>query len=641
MAKSSRSASKAEARSERKPHHTILWLEVTGGFLKGARLEFGDGLNCVIGGRGTGKTTVLEMVRYVLGLMPDEKAAPARARALRGLIQNNLGGGRVRIGVRNKHGMVYLAERPWNDSAQVYNQQGEATAITLDREAIFKADVYSQNEIEEIATNTDLQLALIDKFIEEDIRRVDAEIRKLQRDLDDNAAELLRLDRGMRDLRDTAVDLPVLEEKLKALQATAGPDAKLLNAAHAQRALREKERKTAEGVRDDLAKVRTDLESTAAALARRLESRIDADVGAGPNSDLFSAIDQHLRSLIDVLEGARTQVVQQTDAAERVLEQQQRALADRHAKQDGEYRALVAKSQEESGRATERSQLQERYSDVTTAGKELELRKKERRAREEQRQDLTARLSSLRNERFHLRKKVADRLSKALHPAIRVSVSQAGNRDGYRALLSEALKGQSMKQTAVAEGIVQGASPEELSILVQRNDATRLAERTGLAPERCKKVVDALRDTDFLYRLETVEVGDLPRIELLDGRDYKESADLSTGQRCTTILPVLLLESERPLLVDQPEDNLDNAFIYETVVKSLKGAKGRRQLIFVTHNPNIPVLGDAERVFVLTSDGKQGKLSHAGSVDELKGEIELLLEGGPEAFLLRKERYGH
>jgi len=138
-----------------------------------------------------------------------------------------------------------------------------------------------------------------------------------------------------------------------------------------------------------------------------------------------------------------------------------------------------------------------------------------------------------------------------------------------------------------------------------------------------------------------VELEDLPKIELLDGRDYKDSAGLSTGQRCTTILPILLLESERPLLIDQPEDNLDNRFIYETVVKSLTGAKGRRQLIFVTHNPNIPVLGDAERVFVLTSDGKHGKLSRVGTVDELKQDIELLLEGGREAFLLRKERYGH
>src|SRR6185312_8410561 len=99
--------------------------------------------------------------------------------------------------------------------------------------------------------------------------------------------------------------------------------------------------------------------------------------------------------------------------------------------------------------------------------------------------------------------------------------------------------------------------------------------------------------------------------------DYKGAADLSTGQKCTTILPILLLDSDRPLLIDQPEDNLDNAFIYETVVRNIAGVKARRQLIFVTHNPNIPVLGDAERVFVTESDGQHGRLRTSGDVDKV------------------------
>ncbi len=361
----------------------------------------------------------------------------------------------------------------------------------------------------------------------------------------------------------------------------------------------------------------------------------------GPNKDVFGVVAQHVKELTSLLERGATKIGQQADATDAVVAEQEAALAERHAKQDAEYRELVAKSQEETGRATERTQLQRRYAEVTTARKELELRQKERREREAQRQELTARLSGLRDERFLLRKKVAEHFLAPLQPTIRVTITQAGNRDAYRALLTEALKGQSMRYAAVVDRIVQGASPDELAVLVQRNDPARLAERTGLDEERSRKVIEALRDTELIYRLETIELEDLPRIELLDGRDYKDSAGLSTGQRCTTILPILLLESERPLLVDQPEDNLDNRFIYETVVRSLAGAKGRRQLIFVTHNPNIPVLGDAERVFVLTSDGKQGTLSRVGTVDELKQEIELLLEGGREAFLLRKQRYGH
>ncbi len=641
MAKTTRSEPKPDARADSKAHHTILSLEVTGGFFKGAKLEFADGLNCIIGGRGTGKTTVLEFVRYVLSLMPDEKATPARAKSFKALVQSNLGTGRIRLGVRTKHGMGYLAERPWNDSPQVLNEQGEATAISFDRDLIFKADVYSQNEIEEIATNLSFQLALLDKFIEEDVRRIDAEIRKLQRDLSQNASELLRLDRETRDLRDAASEVPILEEKLKGLQVTSGSDAKIVNAAHAQRTLREKERKTVEALRGDLRKVRTEVESLLSALVRRLESGIDTDVASGPNKDVFATVSQQIESLAALLERCATDVSRQTDAADAVVAEQERTLAGRHAKQDAEYPELVARSQEETGRATERTQLQQRYAEVATAKKELELRQKERRDRETQRRELTAKLSGLRDERYQLRKKVTEQMLAPLQPTIRVTITQAGNREAYRALLLDALKGQSMKYTAVVDRIVQSASPEELSVLVQSGDAVRLSERTSLDEERCKKVIEALGESDLIYRVETVELEDLPRIELLDGRDYKDSAGLSTGQRCTTILPILLLESERPLLIDQPEDNLDNRFIYETVVKSLTGAKGRRQLIFVTHNPNIPVLGDAERVFVLTSDGKQGKLSRAGTVDELKQEIELLLEGGREAFLLRKERYGH
>ncbi len=197
-----------------------------------------------------------------------------------------------------------------------------------------------------------------------------------------------------------------------------------------------------------------------------------------------------------------------------------------------------------------------------------------------------------------------------------------------------------MKYVSVAERIAKAMSPGEFAEHVRHNHRARLAELADLDEDRARRVVDAFAGTELLLRIESVELEDLPRIELLDG-GYKEAGALSTGQRCTTILPILLLESDRPLLIDQPEDNLDNKFIYETVVRNLQNAKGSRQLIFVTHNPNIPVLGDAERVFVLCSDGRHAYIDKQGTVDELKEQIETLLEGGKEAFLLRKERYGH
>jgi len=69
--------------------------------------------------------------------------------------------------------------------------------------------------------------------------------------------------------------------------------------------------------------------------------------------------------------------------------------------------------------------------------------------------------------------------------------------------------------------------------------------------------------------------------------------------------------------------------------------KPKRQLIFVTHNPNIPVLGEAERVLVMVSDGASATVSAAGTVDEVRDHVERILEGGREAFMRRMQRYGH
>ena len=97
-----------------------------------------------------------------------------------------------------------------------------------------------------------------------------------------------------------------------------------------------------------------------------------------------------------------------------------------------------------------------------------------------------------------------------------------------------------------------------------------MAQRTGFDEDRARKIVDALKSSGTYYTIETVDLDDRPCIESLDGGTFKESTQLSTGQRCTTILPILLTQSERPLLIDQPEDNLDNAFVYDTIVTACK-----------------------------------------------------------------------
>jgi ATPase subunit of ABC transporter with duplicated ATPase domains len=210
-----------------------------------------------------------------------------------------------------------------------------------------------------------------------------------------------------------------------------------------------------------------------------------------------------------------------------------------------------------------------------------------------------SRLSEFRDERFRIRREIAGRLNAELKPTIRISIRQEGGAEEYRQLLEDALSNSGIKQRLVAQKLTRTIPPAQLAALVRDGKQQALVDQGDLNAEQAAKVVEAFRGPVRQAELLTAELRDNPRIELLDGGTFKDSAALSTGQKCTTILPILLLESENPLLIDQPEDNLDNRFIFETVVANLQRVKASRQLILVTHNPNVPVLGEAAKVVVM------------------------------------------
>jgi len=139
----------------------------------------------------------------------------------------------------------------------------------------------------------------------------------------------------------------------------------------------------------------------------------------------------------------------------------------------------------------------------------------------------------------------------------------------------------------------------------------------------------------------TAPVEDAVELALLDGKEYKKTERLSTGQRCTAVLPILLQHMERPVILDQPEDHLDGAFIVETLVKAIVGRRSASQLIVSTHNPNIPVLGNACRVTLLGSNGQRGFEVHSGDLDDagVVDAITSVMEGGRKAFQTRANFY--
>jgi hypothetical protein len=156
---------------------------------------------------------------------------------------------------------------------------------------------------------------------------------------------------------------------------------------------------------------------------------------------------------------------------------------------------------------------------------------------------------------------------------------------------------------------------------------------------------ESAKRPEFLDRLLLWTPSDSLKVEYSrsgDGTDFRPIQQASAGQRAAAMLAFLLLHGREPLVLDQPEDDLDNHLIYELVVQQIRERKQHRQLIVVTHNPNIVVNGDAEMVHVMDFQKGQCRVVQAGSLQEqrIRDEVCRVMEGGREAFERRYRRIG-
>lgn len=170
---------------------------------------------------------------------------------------------------------------------------------------------------------------------------------------------------------------------------------------------------------------------------------------------------------------------------------------------------------------------------------------------------------------------------------------------------------------------------------------TELSEIYSITSNTASKILTM--DENSLYEIEEMQLDDITEVSLNVNGTFKNMRNLSKGQQCTALLNVLLVENTDPLIIDQPEDNLDNSYFAESFVDSIRKFKSDRQYIFATHNANIPVFGDAELIVTLNEEDGKGKIidNGIGSIDSnnVKQHVIKLLEGGKEAFEIREKKY--
>jgi len=620
--------------------HRIKNLKVTGGFLAGIDLSFKDGLNCIIGPRGSGKSTTEELIRYALGVLPGRDERDPLRKRIQSLVESTLAGGRVELIIETKDGMTYTVSRAAGEEPVLVSSEGTILPNETLRSQIFPADIYSQNQIESIAETPHYQLDLLDKFQESDLRDVRAQLDETTRKLQSNAAQILPLLSEKNNLLGDLTQLEAVREKLKSFAKTEGQDSEEMNRVHAAKALRDREMKAIDHARDQLADFKKKLGSFVGYYGAQAVSFFGDDMRVGINKLVTGEAIEAIKAGIAAAEKSIAAALSALGETESKVSGVRARLESGHAAQEMEYRKVIEKQQQNQAQSVERAKVEKQRNDLLFKQKRVDELTQNIKGHTATRERLLAQLSEDRDRRFEIRNQIATTLTDHLKPAIKVSIEQNADQDSYRKLLENSLRGGNMQHQKIAASLSASLSPHELGDLARKDEPILLSRRGGINPDQAKKVIAELRVPEKLMELEIVDLDDLPKIELSDGGIYKNSAGLSTGQKCTAILPILMFDSANPLLIDQPEDNLDNRYVYECIVTTVKKVKGGRQLIFVTHNPNIPVLGDAEQVVVLQSDGRSGSIHSSGTVDECRDSIINLLEGGSQAFRLRSKRYG-
>src|SRR5690554_1097069 len=618
-------------------------IRFVGGYLDGVDIELSDHLNAVIGGRGTGKSTLLECIRYAFALEPKTQNALKQHKSV---IDTNLGKerGLVEITLRSAvlHGRKFTVSRKYGNQPVVVDEQGNISPYHP-TDLLPGIELYGQNEIYEMTRDEHSRNQLIERFLEGEHEQFDADIAKVLAKLKENRESIKHALSQKDDVEAEVERLPKLLDQAKQYQDL-GIEEKLEIIPKL-----EKEKQLKERVDEDVTRVKDAIE----ALKDSLPDTVflsDSALDGLPHADLFrqqrvvldalkTGVQQALVQLEQLALNADTQLAPLKQA---LLEKQQteeqnleKAFQDIPASQGktgrqigAEYQTLLKQIEQIKPKQTTLQNRQLQIDELYSHRKKLLL---------ELDQHTSARASSI--------LKSVKRLTRKLEQKVRLTLQPEGNRQAFVDFLSEcSLEGVGPKRLAwVLDG---NFSPSNLAAAIRQGE-TELAQNFGVTGT----VITALTRLPEikLLELEELQLPDTIAIELNVTHGEREAVfrpidDLSTGQQCTAVLHLLLLDNQDPLILDQPEDNLDNAFIAERIVAELRRAKLSRQFLFATHNANIPVFGDAEWIGVLSVEDNKGVIlpEQQGAIDvpkvqELAADI---LEGGKSAFNQRREKYG-
>jgi DNA repair ATPase RecN len=622
------------------PHAEFLAVTWEGGFLGDTSVHLNENLNVLVGGRGTGKSTMIESMRYALGLDPlGEDARKAHEGVVRHVLRP---GTKVSLLVRSHKPSerCYTIERSVPNPPTVKDESGEVLTLSP-RDVMPGVEVFGQHEISELTKSREKLTLLLERFVEHD-PSLSGRKSKLKLDLERSRSRIGDIRRETQSLDERLAALPGLEETQKRFQQ-AGLEDRLK-----ERAQLIREERVFASVGERLDPIRNLLSDLMEGLPIDSAFVSPKALEGLPNASVLSEIEGILDKLSENLLAAGSQMAESLADADKALAGTA-ARWSKHSKAIEEtYEELLRELQKSKIDGAEFIRLRQQIEELRPLRDKKEALNRDLAAQEARRRKLLSEWEDIKAGEYREIQSAAKKVSRKLRDRVRVEVAMAGNREPLEQLLRE-VGGNLSAALEKLRSLEQISLPDFTQRCREGKEA--LMRYYGLPSGSAERIAQA--PLDLFMRIEELDLPATTNIELNTAPDGEPATwqtldALSTGQKATAVLLLLLLESEAPLVVDQPEDDLDNRFITEGVVPIMRQEKRRRQFVFSTHNANIPVLGDAELILGLAASG-EGKEGHAkiapenmGSIDSkpVRELVEEILEGGKDAFEMRRSKYG-
>ncbi len=622
----------------------IAGVHFSGCFLDDQAIHFSPNLTCIIGGRGSGKSTAFEGLRLVAGPDPEDEKS---------VIDSDVWPDCLSLIYRDETQQDHLLSR--DKRSPMENVEDPVTGSTR-----FPVESYRQGETNEISKRVQSDplalLTFLDRLIDvEDAISVE----------DSSRAQLNELAPKLKEARGNVARIPEFEREMRLKQD--------------QVARLKKDRA------EDVIKLQQKLEGE-----KRARMAVEAQLSQLSGKISHEAISAVIKGIKDsvgqnVIELGAPEAAQikcDTDLYESEVVGSTTALKQVTEAYANKVRAQILAWKGKEAHTT--SEIEAKKKELLDHGIKLDmlfiqsLVANEAKAVENVRilktwvpelQRLQAEHARILRERWNLRTQVANcRTSFAtlasnalkgtlsdLFVTLKFEVSSLS--PDAEAIISQAMGWRTLQQLKAAALIKNMTLPLLLDCVRRRSKKefmALLSDKGGAVfdSNEAGMLIERLSEPDILAQLESIAVYDLPKLSVtkrVEGQGKppkyvpRDFSKLSLGQQQSVLLALMLTSKSRaPLIVDQPEDNLDSEFIYKTLVPVIRAAKERRQIIVVTHNANIAVLGDAEQIVVLKATNDKALVVARGSIDEPQTNAAAcaILEGSPEAFERRARIYG-